>query len=87
MAIVRTVNKPTVSYKGNCWGRTTLSKQVINKIMELNKSGCSIRKIASQVYVYDSNNNGKLISTGAVHKTIHSFQVEKDSKSLCSLIN
>ena len=77
MAVVKKDDKPTVSYKGNRWGRKPLSKQVVNKIMELHKSGCSIRQIASQVYVYDSNKNGTTISVGAVHKTISSFKAEK----------
>jgi DNA invertase Pin-like site-specific DNA recombinase len=80
MAVVKKEDKPTVSHKGNRWGRKPLTKQVVNKIMELHKSGSSIRQIAKQVNIYDSNNNGTPISTGAVHKTIHSIQVEKDSK-------
>ena len=78
MAVRKTENG-TLSYKGNRWGRKPLSKQVANKIMELHKSGCSIRQIVNQVNVYDSNNNSSPISIGSVHKTIHSFQIEKDS--------
>jgi len=74
MAVVKTDGKPTVSYKGNRWGRKPLSKQVINKIWELHKSGLSIRQIASQVKIYDSQNNGRLISIAAVHKSIQKFQ-------------
>jgi DNA invertase Pin-like site-specific DNA recombinase len=76
MAVVKTDDKPTVSYKGNRWGRKPLSKQVVNKIMELHKAGYSIRQIARQVNIYDSNKNGRPISIGAVHKTIHLFQAE-----------
>lgn len=76
---IRKTEKGTISYKGKKWGRKPLSKQVVNKILELHKSGCSIRQIASQVYLYDSNNNGRLISIAAVHKTIHSFQGENVS--------
>jgi hypothetical protein len=45
----------------------------------LHNNGLTIRQIAKQVNIYDSNNNGRSISIGAVHKTIHSFQIEKDS--------
>ncbi len=79
MAVVKKDDKPTVSYKGNRWGRKPLSKQVVNKIIELHNSGCSIRQIANQVNIYDFNNNGRKISIGAVHKTIHSFKAEKVS--------
>jgi hypothetical protein len=61
------IYKPTVSYKGNRWGCKPISKQVRNKIMEQHKAGYSIRKIASQVNIYDSNKNGHPISIGAVH--------------------
>jgi hypothetical protein len=40
-------------------------------------AGKSIREIAKSVQVYDSNNNGRLISKSAVHKTIALFSDEK----------
>jgi DNA invertase Pin-like site-specific DNA recombinase len=79
MALKKTNDNVTVSYKGNRWGRKPLSKQAVNKILELHNNGLTIRQIAKQVNIYDSNNNGRSISIGAVHKTIHSFQVEKVS--------
>lgn len=60
----------TFSYKGNKWGRKALPKQTINRILELYDEGMSVRKIASQVKVYDKNNHGKNISTTSVHRTI-----------------
>ncbi len=76
---VRKNKEVTVSYKGNKWGRKPLSKQTISKIKELYLQGKSIREIAKLVTVYDSNNNGRLISKSAVHKTINVFEAEKGS--------
>lgn len=67
MAVHRT-DKGTFSYKGNKWGRKALSKQAIGKIEDLHSQGMSIREIAKLVQVYDSNNNGRLISKSAVQK-------------------
>lgn len=58
------------SYRGNKWGRKELSKQVINKVLELRKQGKSIREIAKLVKYSDRNNNMKNISKTAVHKIL-----------------
>ena len=76
---IRKTNKGTISHKGNKWGRKPLSKQIISKIKELHHEGKSIREISKLVLVYDSNNNGRLISKSAVHKTISSISVENHS--------
>ena len=67
----------TFSYKGNKWGRKALPKQTISRILELYDEGMSIRKIASQVKVYDKNNHGKNISTTSVHRTITEYRKTK----------
>jgi len=67
---VRKENGVTRSYKGNKWGRKKLSKQVINKVIELRKKQLSIREIASEVFYYDKNNNKKNLSPSAVHKLL-----------------
>lgn len=68
---VRKKQDKTISYKGNKWGRKNLSKQVQNKIIELHKSGLSMRQIQKQVWIYDEHGNKKKnVSLGAVHKTL-----------------
>jgi len=68
---VRKKQNKTVSYKGNKWGRKSLSKQIKNKIIELHKSGISMRQIQKQVWIYDEyGNKKKNVSLGAVHKTL-----------------
>lgn len=81
LAIVKSADglTPTKSYLGNKWGRKPLSKHVISKIAELHAAGMSIRDIAKTVMTYDSNNNGKLVSKSAVHKTILKLKAEKHS--------
>jgi DNA invertase Pin-like site-specific DNA recombinase len=76
MAVRRTDNG-TISYKGAKWGRKPISQQAVAKIKEMYIAGKSIREIAKSVKVYDSNNNGRLISKSAVHKTIALFSAEK----------
>lgn len=76
LAIKKTTNG-TISYKGNKWGRKPMSKQIVNKILELAEAGMSIRNIAKTVQIYDANNNGRPISKSAVHKTIKQFSIEK----------
>ncbi len=74
---VRRTESGTLSYKGAKWGRKPISQQVVAKIKEMHLAGKSIREIAKSVQVYDSNNNGRLISKSAVHKTIALFSTEK----------
>ena len=70
LAVVKTEGKPTKSYKGNKWGRKSLSKQTINKVIELHKQGKSMREIANEVVYYDSQRNERQISKSAVHKIV-----------------
>jgi len=67
---VRREQGVTRSYKGNKWGRKSLSRDVIDVVVSLNKQGISIRDIAKQVTYWDKNNNQKYISRSAVHKII-----------------
>jgi len=73
LAVRKSPDGITRSYKGAKWGRKALTKQVVGKIIELHLAGHSVREIAKQVQVYDANNNGRLISKSAVHKTISNF--------------
>jgi DNA invertase Pin-like site-specific DNA recombinase len=77
LAIRKVDGEKTKSYKGRYWGRKPLSKQVISKIKDLHLQGISVREIAKLVYVYDKNNNSRLISKSAVHKSIANFKAEK----------
>ena len=70
-AVVRKKGKVTKSYKGNKWGRKSLSPQTISKVLELRANGLSMSQICKEVYIYDSHGNKtKNISKGAVHKIV-----------------
>jgi len=69
----------TKSYKGNKWGRKSISKQAISKVLELNKQGYSIRDIASMVTYTDKNNQPKNLSVGLVHKILSNSTKENTS--------
>ena len=69
-AVRRQTGEPTLSYKGNKWGRKPLSKKTISEILELHKKGLTIRDISGQVFYWDKNNNKKKVSISAVHKII-----------------
>jgi DNA invertase Pin-like site-specific DNA recombinase len=71
---VRKESGITKSYKGNKWGRKSISRKTINEVLELDKQGISIRKIAEQVYIWDKNNNKKLIGKSTVHKIVSEFR-------------
>ena len=77
MAVKKT-SKGTFSHNGNKWGRKALPTQTVNRVLELHRQGSSIRQIASQVNIYDSNNNAKKISKSAVQQIL-SRNVEVDS--------
>jgi len=79
LAVRKIAGERTMSYKGNRWGRKPLPPQTITRVMDLYKSGKSIRAIAEQVIIYDTNNNGKNISKSAVHKIIVQNVEEKHS--------
>lgn len=55
---VRKKDGKTFSYKGNKWGRKTLSTQKINRLKELSNSDMSMQQIADEIGM----------SKGAVHK-------------------
>jgi DNA invertase Pin-like site-specific DNA recombinase len=69
-AVIKKEGKPTVSYKGNRWGKKPFSQTVVNKVRALSKEGLSIRNIASAIKIYDSNRNPKNISKSTVHKIL-----------------
>jgi DNA invertase Pin-like site-specific DNA recombinase len=69
LAVRKHDNKPTMSYKGNKWGRKEISTQKKNKILELYKVSpkLSLREISRQVGV----------SLAVVHKLCQKSQREK----------
>lgn len=78
LAVRRVDGKPTKSYKGNKWGRKSIGKKATNQVLELNKQGVSIRKIAEQVYIWDKHKNKKLIAKSTVHKIISENRRKKE---------
>ncbi len=70
LSVIKEQGKPTKSYKGNRWGRKSLSQSTINQVLELHNQGKKIREIASVVFYYDKNRNQKNLSIGSVHKII-----------------
>ena len=87
LAVVKQEGKPTKSYKGNRWGRKPISTQAINKILELQKQGLSIRQIASQVTYTDKNNNIKNVSRSVVHKIIIDNSKKYEEKILVNKVS
>jgi len=79
LAVVRKQGVPTKSYKGNKWGRKSLPKQTVDKVLELSKLGHSIRKISQMVMTTDKNKNQKNISKSVVHKILVENLQEKGS--------
>ena len=72
-AVRRTPGKVTRSYKGNRWGRKTISTQKKNKVLELAavEPKLKLREI--------SEHSG--VSLGAVHKTIKEFENKKQAEN------
>lgn len=80
-AIVKRDNRPTMSYKGNKWGRKEITnKKMITDILELKKQKLSNKEISKRVYYYDKSNNRVNPSESKVCKTlqIHKSEVRKN---------
>ena len=73
LAVVRKEGKETKSYKGNKWGRKSISTQAINKIIKLKQENpnISLREIAKQVTYAGKGNKTKNVSLGLVHKILN----------------
>jgi DNA invertase Pin-like site-specific DNA recombinase len=87
MAVRKDSKGVTRSHNGNRWGRKSFPKQTVTRVMELAKTGISVRAIAKQVNVYDRNNNERPISKSAVHKIIAENMVQKESQKDASVVN
>ena len=72
LAVRKVKGKKTKSYKGNKWGRKSISTQAINKVLQLKKDNPKItmRQIAAQVTYAGKNNQTKNISASLVHKIL-----------------
>ncbi len=70
---VRKKGNTTISYKGNKWGRKSISTQTKNKIIELHKQRKSIRGICKEIFTYTKRGK-KNISVGVVHKIIAEYK-------------
>lgn len=68
---VKKKNGVTKSYKGNKWGRKSLSKKTQREILKLSEQGKSIREIAKEVFYWDKHNNKKNVSRSTVHKLLN----------------
>ncbi len=73
LAIRKTSGGITKSHNGKKWGRKSISKKIKQEILDLRKSGMSIREIADSVFYRDKNSNKKNVSRGYVHKTLQEF--------------
>ena len=67
-AVRKEEGKPTKSYKGNRWGRKTLSSQKVNQVKVLYEQGKGLRAISRELG----------ISVGSVHKYIPSNHIGKN---------
>ncbi len=69
---VRRKDGVTKSYKGNKWGRKSLPKKTVRRVLQLKQDNpkISLNEIARQVIYYDKNNNAKNISRAAVYKLL-----------------
>lgn len=85
-AVRKSEKGKSVSYKGKKWGRKAFSSQTFKKVQDFRKEGMSIREIAANVKVYDSNNNGRNISKSAVHKILAEFEPKKGRNMECTQI-
>jgi DNA invertase Pin-like site-specific DNA recombinase len=59
--------------KKGSWGRKSLSKNVIDEVLEMHRQGHSIRDISQSIQYWDKHRNQKFISIGAVHKIIKNY--------------
>jgi len=84
LAVRKVEGKKTKSYKGNKWGRKSISTQAINKILELKKENPKItmRQIAAQVTYAGKNNETKNVSKALVHKILTANSKKVSVKNL-----
>lgn len=79
MAVVKQKDGTTRSYNGKRWGRRPYPKQTIDRVLEMAKTGASIREIAKSVVAYDKNGHPKKIGKSTVQKILAEKDGEKPS--------
>lgn len=68
---VRRRSDGTYSHLGAKWGRKSLPKQTVDRVIELGAEGNSIREICKIVKIYNEDKgHGRFISIGAVQKIL-----------------
>jgi len=82
LAVKRDEKGVTVSYKGNKWGRKSISKATKEEVLKL--KGLSVREISKRVTYWDKNKHKKNISIGAVHKILAEKHPLDSSQKLSS---
>lgn len=80
-AVVREDGQKTKSYKGNNWGRKSIPASVITEVLELRKSGKSIREISNIVILTNELGKNKLISKSSVHKLLMNHSINGSNTS------
>lgn len=70
-AAIRVKDGVKQSYKGNKWGRPSLSKKTKQRIRDMWNEGVSMKRISRELFYWDKNGNKKNVSVGVVHKIIH----------------
>jgi DNA invertase Pin-like site-specific DNA recombinase len=88
-ASIRNTPKGKFSYKGNRWGKKSISKKVIDDILKLREQGKTMREISKEVFYWDKNNHKKFVSIGLVHKIldVHKSSIENTNKIKSQEIN
>lgn len=65
------------NYKGDSWGRPSLSQDVDEQILDLHKKGLSLREIQASVTYWDTNRNKRNVSLGYVHKIVSKRSIKQ----------
>jgi|SRR3972149_5156063 len=70
ISVRRKEGEPTKSYKGNKWGRKSISPKIMEQIKQLRDKGLSYSQICKEVSYNDKNNNKKQVSKTLVNKVL-----------------
>jgi hypothetical protein len=73
LAVRKNNDNKTISYKGNKWGRKSISTQAKNKVIALRKENptISLREISKLVTYAGQNNETTNLSLGVIHKILN----------------
>jgi DNA invertase Pin-like site-specific DNA recombinase len=79
LAVRKVDGKKSVSYKGNKWGRKSISKKVDEEIIKLFKEDKTYREICQTVFYWNKNNHKKFVSMGYVSGVINGEKNELEN--------